>query len=358
MRGTYQGHGAVALAFSRLAITGALVAPAQILCAAPMAVVGICIGQPFLGMAPLAWASQSWSDALRQWRWAKGSQVQFAHDMTWSQQRRQLPRAHDGLHWLARARMERLGDALGEAAKDAQVTRIAKLLDQGAPVDFDLDGRAGETPLSLAAREASPAARAAVELLLARGAQSLDLALRRAHPDLYPLFLARGARPSARLLIRAATQGDLARVSALLQAGADPNATDPEERVLAHRSWAALHHLAHRAGHVRGPDDLACALALIEHGADPDLPDDEGQTPLRVACAGANERLAVFLAQRSRDPLAPDREGKDALDVALGIAQPNRDSWRECLGMLRALRERRELEPLAKDPAKRPAPRL
>lgn len=82
-------------------------------------------------------------------------------------------------------------------------------------------------------------------------------------------------------LFAAAERGDVARIAALLDAGADVNAMVDE--------LAALHAAAAH-GH------LAAARLLLERGADADVPGRWGCTPLHAAASHHDKRDAVAIA--------------------------------------------------------------
>lgn len=105
-------------------------------------------------------------------------------------------------------------------------------------------------------------------------------------------------------LLDASYRGDGARVSALLAAGADPDARDDEGRpalVLAAASGAP------GAGAVR---------ALLRGGADPDASTGSGWTPLHAAAAGGDRDAARALLDAGVDPDRPSRSHGTPLDVA------------------------------------------
>ena len=104
-------------------------------------------------------------------------------------------------------------------------------------------------------------------------------------------------------LVRAASDGNLPRVSALLAAGADPNVVGTDWR-------SPLIH-AVRLGR------LDMVQALINAGAVVDWQDADKVSPLISAAWGNHPRIAEFLIVRGADPLLEDRWGRRALDYAL-----------------------------------------
>jgi hypothetical protein len=103
-------------------------------------------------------------------------------------------------------------------------------------------------------------------------------------------------------LLAVVRAGDLARLKALLKAGAQPNAADRRgERALP---------LAVRAGR------MEIARTLLEQGADPDARGADGTTPLAIVALSGNARIARLLLKagadphrRGVDPRQPDRSG-------------------------------------------------
>jgi hypothetical protein len=121
----------------------------------------------------------------------------------------------------------------------------------------------------------------------------------------------------ASALLDAAARGDRARLSALLNRGADPDTRDREGRpalLLATKSgrpdavrtllgagatpdattrsgWTSLHGAAESG-------EIEIARALLDAGADPDLRDRDRGTPLDVAEETDHDRLASVLRER------------------------------------------------------------
>lgn len=174
---------------------------------------------------------------------------------------------------MAAARLGRVDDAL--AALDAGAD--AKLL----PAPEDRDQR---SPAMLAA--VLPDTRL-LRRLIAGGAD-----LNRRHAGLTPLLVA----------TRDSLRGRPDAVMTLLANGADPRAADHEGRTALH--FAAL---------VAEPD---VAALLIDAGADIDVLNRDGYSPLGVACASGNWRLARFLLERKAKPEPPG--GQPALLAAAG----------------------------------------
>lgn len=111
-----------------------------------------------------------------------------------------------------------------------------------------------------------------------------------------------GAKDSSRALLDAAARGDRARVSALLGAGADPEARDAEGR-------SAL-LLAVGSGQV------GAVRALLKGGAAPSAATRSGWTPLHGAAEAGALDIARALLDSDADPDLRDRVRGTPLDVA------------------------------------------
>jgi hypothetical protein len=106
----------------------------------------------------------------------------------------------------------------------------------------------------------------------------------------------------------AAMEGNLARVTQLLEAGADPNSRDDD-------GWTPLHFAA-REWRAEAAD------ALLAKGAEVDPQDEEGNTPLLRAVFSSQGRGELILVLRSRgaDPLKANHHGVSPLTLAQTIA--------------------------------------
>ena len=130
---------------------------------------------------------------------------------------------------------------------------------------------------------------------------------------------------------KAARQGDLDTVAALLSKGASPNAKDRQGRTPLH--WAAdagfwdevnrRFNAAKKGGAVRDssahPSDgcYVCVLELLlENGGDPDTPDKKGRTPLHGAALCNFLEGAKLLLAKGADVSAKAADGSDALGKA------------------------------------------
>jgi ankyrin repeat protein len=137
------------------------------------------------------------------------------------------------------------------------------------------------------------------------------------------------AQPSLPLH-RAAAQGDIPAIRALVDGGADVDATD----VLGASAlyWAA------RGGHPMGPHDCggeaadrpAVIAALLDLGANPNLQDrrrrgvgrSSGWTPLFVALHHQQFRSAAVLLQRGADPNIRSDQGLSVMEMAAADGAP------------------------------------
>ena len=108
----------------------------------------------------------------------------------------------------------------------------------------------------------------------------------------------------------AASEGDLERVSALLDDGADAGAADD-------RGFTPLHFAVQQ-------DMLEAAAALLEAGAPVDAMTHGGNTPLWLAVFSSESGDTITLLRaHGADPRKPGPQGKSPLSIARQIA--NRD---------------------------------
>jgi len=163
-------------------------------------------------------------------------------------------------------------EALYTAARDGRVDRALALLEAGA--DPQAPPPAGERDQrSLAVLAAVLPDLRLLRELIARG---VDLGT--AHGGLTPLLAA----------TRDSWHGRPESVMTLLANGADPRARD-------HDGNTPLHHAARSS-------DPGVAALLLDAGSDLAGINNEGLTPLGVACAAGNWRLARFLIERGARP--------------------------------------------------------
>ena len=102
-----------------------------------------------------------------------------------------------------------------------------------------------------------------------------------------------------RRLVDAARARDASEVRALLDAGADANARQPD-------GATALHWAAHRG-------DAGMARLLLRAGAEVDAAGAYGVTPLSLAAANANASLVELLLEAGADPDAARESGETPL---------------------------------------------
>ncbi|MFC5579044.1 ankyrin repeat domain-containing protein [Lysobacter niabensis] len=219
------------------------------------------------------------------------------------------------LHWL----LQRVApaDALPEieAAIEAETDNAAELAPSGVPLETELyaAARAGRVEQALQLVDAganvhapppyeerdqrSLAVLAAVlpdlRLLRALIAHGVDLNV--AHAGMTPLLAA----------TRDSWHGRPDAVMTLLANGADPRAVD-------HDGNTALHHAARSS-------DPGVAALLRDAAAEVDALNVDGLSPLGVACAAGNWRLAKFLLERGARP--EPAGGQPALLAAAGTEE-------------------------------------
>jgi cytohesin len=171
------------------------------------------------------------------------------------------------------------GDSLLCVAAKLKVLRIAfLLLERGANVD-SVDRR-GETALELC-----------------EGSDGLDA--------LAELLVRRGARVRPGLLHSFARWGKLEAVRAILDTGADPNAT------VHPGGWTTLHH----AAECKNRD---IAQLLLQGGAKPNVKNQRGQTPLHLAAAAHCHETAMELILAGANVNARDLDQRTPLHEAVG----------------------------------------
>jgi ankyrin repeat protein len=113
-------------------------------------------------------------------------------------------------------------------------------------------------------------------------------------------------RPDADLtppLVRAARSGALGRMTAILDAGANPDVRDAWNR------WTPLLHAIHTR-------QLAAARLLLERGADPNMEGGRA-TPVLAAAADPDPRMLTLLLDYGADPEVRGEGGSTALSVAV-----------------------------------------
>ena len=136
-------------------------------------------------------------------------------------------------------------------------------------------------------------------------------------------LLAQGGRPDATdtgitPLMSAARRGDLAIMTALIDAGADVNRHDAWLN-----GWTPMLHALHKQ------HPKAVAL-LLEHGADPNQTGGSGEAPLMFAALDNDTDTMRLLLAHGAQPNARSRSGETALDIAVAggaFADPTDRSW-------------------------------
>jgi hypothetical protein len=179
-----------------------------------------------------------------------------------------------------------LGRALYAAARAGRVEQALALVEAGADV------RALPLPDERDQRGLPVLAAVLPDLRLLRALIARGVDLNAAHAGLTPLLAA----------TRDSWHGRPEAVMTLLANGADPRAADADGNT-------PLHHAARSS-------DPGVAALLRDAAAELDVANHEGLTPLGVACAAGNWRLARFLLERGARPAIEG--GTPALLAAAG----------------------------------------
>ncbi|MCF7221648.1 ankyrin repeat domain-containing protein [Marilutibacter chinensis] len=181
---------------------------------------------------------------------------------------------------------EALVPALYAAARSGRVERALELIEAGA------DPHAPPPPGERDRRSLAALASVLPDLRLLRQLIAAGVDLNAAHGGMTPLIAA----------TRDSWHGRPDAVMTLLANGSDPRARDGDGNT-------PLHHAARSS-------DPGVAALLRDAAADIDALNGEGQSPLGVACACGNWRLARFLLERGARPHPAD--GRPALLAAAG----------------------------------------
>ncbi len=136
-------------------------------------------------------------------------------------------------------------------------------------------------------------------------------------------LLARGGKPDATdtgitPLMSASRRGDLAIMTALIDAGADVNRQDRWVN-----GWTPMLHALHKQ------QRKAVAL-LLERGANPNQSGWSGETPIMFAVLDNDTASMSLLLARGAQANARSRSGESALDIAVAggaFADPTDRSW-------------------------------
>jgi ankyrin repeat protein len=228
--------------------------------------------------------------------------------------------------------------ALHDAVQANDFDRAESLLAAGA--DPSLGNRYEITPLWLAATNRSPAM---TKLLLAHGA---DAGFRMSHGENAVMAAARaGDAESIRLLIEAAADPNAsedkhgetaliwaaaenhgAAIRALVASGANPD-QQAKKLELAPMNWVQIGMVStilptggmSALMYAARQDSRAAALALAEVGANLDLQDADGTTALHFAIMNRHYDLAATLLEAGADPDVADRTGMSALYGAVDM---------------------------------------
>jgi ankyrin repeat protein len=176
--------------------------------------------------------------------------------------------------------------ALYTAARGGRVDRALALLDAGA------DPRAARRPTNATSARLPMLAAILPDLRLLRALIQRGVDVNAAHAGMTPLLAA----------TRDSWHGRPEAVMTLLANGADPRAADADGNT-------PLHHAARSS-------DPGVAALLRDAAAEVDVLNHEGLTPLGIACAAGNWRLARFLLERGAK--AERRGATPALLAAAG----------------------------------------
>lgn len=134
-------------------------------------------------------------------------------------------------------------------------------------------------------------------------------------------------------LIAACTANDVATVKSCLEAGADPNAVDPNP----YRGFRAL---------TLGLESAEITRLLLSHGADPNLTDKNEMTPLTYAPSTASVAVFEQLLAAGGNVHQLDSDGSSLLHSAAAASSPDHVDLLVSKGLDVNLQDRRGLTPL------------
>lgn len=227
------------------------------------------------------------------------------------------------LHWAVRADNMEITRLLLQAGADVRladrygITPLKLAAENGSAAMIETLLKAGADP----------------NATLPTGETALMTAARTGKPDALSMLLAHGAKPNERehrfgetAMMWAAAENNGAAIRVLADGGGDLNAKSkltefPEFKFLTsgmvitalpRGGWTPLMYAARQ-----GAADAA--KALMEAGADPNLTDPDGATALVIAIINAHFDLAAMMLEKGADPNVPDTSGMTALYAAVDM---------------------------------------
>ena len=121
-------------------------------------------------------------------------------------------------------------------------------------------------------------------------------------------------------LFAAAKKGSLKGIQAAIEAGADVDATEPDD------AYTALAVLCKSKSGAMSKAEVAAALWLIERGADVNKASDFGETPLHLAAAGGSLEVVEALINKGAT-VQHTRLDKTPLHYCLSTRDKNTALW-------------------------------
>jgi ankyrin repeat protein len=233
------------------------------------------------------------------------------------------PDGTTALHWAVR------GDDLESAKLLLQAGANVRLTDRYGIAPLKLAAENGSAPMI----ELLLKAGADPNTTLPSGETALMTAAHTGKPDAVSMLIAHGAKPNEKdtrfgetAMMWAAAENNASAIRVLADSGGDLNAKSklmefPEFKFLTSGmvitalpkgGWTPLMYAA-RQGSVDS------ARALIEAGANPDLTDPDGTTATMIAIINAHFDLAAMLAEKGADLNVADSSGMTALYAAVDM---------------------------------------